>query len=139
MGGCTGVRTIRTRYVRASGREEGARANSFFRRLYTEGIINICYRVPIARGPPRFTPTTWITGRTLNTLSPSRVRAHVAHAHRRIACALARDRPWNENLYLYLPFARMSSSGDPTISPRLRIEFCGLPPLLGPMTETNSL
>lgn len=64
-------------------RGRSPRASSFFRRLYTEGIINICYRVPIARGPPRFTPTTWITGRTLNTLSPSRVREHVAHARRR--------------------------------------------------------
>lgn len=77
------------RYVRGP-RKELKRAPFFAG--YTEGIINICYSTYSARAAP-FHPTTWRTGRTLNTLSPF-LYVHVAYTrapNRRIA-VLAIDR-----------------------------------------------
>lgn len=104
------------RYVRMPARKERERAPFFAG--YTEGIINICYSTYSARAAP-FYPTMWLTGRTLNTLSPSlymqAVRTHV-HTCTEIVVSHCSRSTVNENFYLRSPLAP-TFVGDLTIFP----------------------
>lgn len=114
------------------------RARAPFFAGYTEGIINICYRVPIARGPPRFTPPRgsrggpWIHYHPLvyvYTVADIRVNVHATHTHthtrtqaRVSSNRRARKRSTvNENLYLHRSHARPRRGSDHLSSSEDRI------------------
>lgn len=101
------------RYVRVPARKERERAPFFAG--YTEGIINICYSTYSARAAP-FHPTMWLTGRTLNTLSPSlyvqaaRTYTHMCTHAPKSSNRSVHNRPWTKTFISAL-LSSLHSSG----------------------------
>jgi hypothetical protein len=112
----------------------------FFRRLHTEGIINICYSAYGARAAP-FHPTIRPTGRTLNTLSPSLYVQVARHTRSGIVESPRSRSSVKENLYL-LSAARfvclsLSHSHPLSLSSRPREHRWRSSDLSSPWRESN--